>query len=139
MSAVAPVDTEEDFGLFGPMSVTWRVHLEPVLWVGGIRALYLQALHPWVIRGIAQNSALFDRDRAWRRFQRTAEFVGIRTFGTTEAVARAGQRVRRLHARLRGYGPTLGRSSALMIRSCCCGCTAARSIPMLTCRVARES
>ena len=46
ISAVAPVDTEEDLGLFGPTSATWRVHLEPVLWVGGIRALYLQALHP---------------------------------------------------------------------------------------------
>jgi uncharacterized protein (DUF2236 family) len=108
MSPVAPVDTEEDFGLFGPTSVTWRVHLEPVLWVGGIRALYLQALHPRVIRGTAQNSALFDRDRAWQRFQRTAEFVGIRTFGTTEEVARAGQRVRRLHTRLRGYDPDTG-------------------------------
>ena len=108
MSAVGPVDTEEDFGLFGPTSVTWRVHLEPVLWVGGIRALYLQALHPRVIRATAQNSALFDRNRAWRRFQRTAEFVGIRTFGTTEEVARAGQRVRRLHARLRGYDPDTG-------------------------------
>jgi uncharacterized protein (DUF2236 family) len=108
MSAVAPVDAEEDFGLFGPTSVTWRVHLEPVLWVGGIRALYLQALHPRVIRGTAQNSALFDHNRAWQRFQRTAEFVGIRTFGTTEEVARAGQRVRRLHARLRGYDPDTG-------------------------------
>ncbi|MDQ5855316.1 MAG: DUF2236 domain-containing protein [Actinomycetota bacterium] len=108
MTAVAPVDTEEDFGLFGPTSVTWRVHLEPVLWVGGIRALYLQALHPRVVRATSQNSALFDHDRAWQRFQRTAEFVGIRTFGTTEEVARAGQRVRRLHARLRGYDPDAG-------------------------------
>jgi uncharacterized protein (DUF2236 family) len=113
MSAVAPVGTEEDFGLFGPTSVTWRVHLEPVLWVGGIRALYLQALHPRVIRGTTQNSALFDRNRAWRRFQRTAEFVGIRTFGTTEEVARAGQRVRRLHARLRGYDPDTGQQFRL--------------------------
>ena len=113
MSAVEPVGTEEDFGLFGPTSVTWRVHLEPVLWVGGIRALYLQALHPRVIRGTTQNSALFDRNRAWRRFQRTAEFVGIRTFGTTEEVARAGQRVRRLHARLRGYDPDTGQQFRL--------------------------
>ncbi len=108
MSPVAPVDTEKDFGLFGPTSVTWRVHLEPVLWIGGFRALYLQALHPRVIQATAQNSALFDRDRAWQRFQRTAAFVGIRTFGTTEEVARMGQRVCRLHARLRGYDSDTG-------------------------------
>jgi uncharacterized protein (DUF2236 family) len=100
--------TREDFGLFGPTSVTWRVHLEPVLWVAGFRALYLQALHPQVIRATAQNSALFDRGQAWQRFQRTVDFVAIRTFGTTEEVARVGGRVRRMHARLRGYDPDTG-------------------------------
>lgn len=105
---IAPADAVEDFGLFGPRSVTWRVHLEPVLWVAGFRALYLQALHPRVMRGTAQNSALFDRDRAWQRFQRTADFVGIRTFGTSEEVAQVGRRVRRMHARLRGYDPDTG-------------------------------
>ena len=108
VSAVTTAGTGEDVGLFGPTSLTWRVHLEPVLWVAGVRALYLQALHPKVIRGTAQNSALFDRARAWQRFQRTAEFVAIRTIGSTEQVARIGQRVRRMHARLRGYDPDTG-------------------------------
>jgi uncharacterized protein (DUF2236 family) len=98
----------EDVGLFGPSSVTWRLHLEPVLWVGGFRALYLQALHPRVMRGTAQNSALFDPHRAWQRFKRTTEFVTTRTFGTSEEVARAGQRIRRMHARLRGHDPDTG-------------------------------
>lgn len=108
MTALAPADTGEDFGLFGPSSVTWRVHLEPVLWVAGFRALYLQALHPRVMRGTAQNSVLFDRERAWQRFQRTADFVAIRTFGTTEEVSRVGRRVRRIHAHLRGHDPDTG-------------------------------
>jgi uncharacterized protein (DUF2236 family) len=108
MTAIAAANTDEDFGLFGPTSVTWRVHLEPVLWVAGLRAMYLQALHPRVIRGTAQNSELFDRDRAWQRFQRTVDFVAIRTFGSTEEVARAGRRVRRMHARLRGHDPDTG-------------------------------
>jgi uncharacterized protein (DUF2236 family) len=108
MTTVAPADADEGFGLFGPGSVTWRVHLEPILWVAGLRAMYLQALHPRVIRGTAQNSALFDPDKAWHRFQRTAEFVAIRTFGSMEDVARAGRRIRRMHARLRGYDPDTG-------------------------------
>ncbi len=105
---VMPTDTDKDWGLFGPNSMTWRVHLEPVLWVAAIRAMYLQALHPQVIRGTAQNSALFDRARAWQRLQRTSNFVSIRTFGTTAEVIRAGQRVRRIHARLRGHDPDTG-------------------------------
>ena len=36
-----------DLGYFGPDSVTWRVHAEPVTMIGGgLRALLLQALHP---------------------------------------------------------------------------------------------
>ncbi|MQA13436.1 MAG: DUF2236 domain-containing protein [Pseudonocardiaceae bacterium] len=96
---------KRDHGLFGPESVTWRVHVEPILWVGGIRALLLQSLHPRVMRGTAQNSDLLDPARAWERFQRTAEFVGTRTFGTTAEVERAGRRIRRMHAPLRGHDP----------------------------------
>ncbi|MFC5948122.1 oxygenase MpaB family protein [Pseudonocardia lutea] len=98
-----------DHGLFGPRSVTWRVHLEPVLWVAGMRALLLQSLHPHVMRGTFQNSALFDPAKAWPRFQRTVEFVGTRTFGSLAEVEAAGARVRRLHHRLRGFDPETGR------------------------------
>src|SRR6185437_13470650 len=82
--------------------------LEPELWVGGFRALLLQSLHPRVMRGTYQNSALFDPAKAWSRFQRTVEFVGVRTFGSTAEVERAGARLRRLHAALRGYDPDTG-------------------------------
>jgi uncharacterized protein (DUF2236 family) len=108
MTTVAPI-TDTDTGLFGPHSVTWRVHMEPVLHVGGLRALILQALHPWVMLGTYQNSALFDPPKAWARFVRTAEFVGIRTYGTTAEVEAASQRVRGLHAKLRGHDPATGR------------------------------
>ncbi|MCD2189368.1 oxygenase MpaB family protein [Actinomycetospora soli] len=94
-----------DEGLFGPGSVTWRVHVEPVLWIAGMRALLLQSLHPRVMRGTYQNSALFDPKKAWPRFQRTVEFVGTRTFGSTAEVEAVAGRVRRLHTTLRGYDP----------------------------------
>ena len=45
----------EDEGLFGPGSVTWRVMSNRIMWVAVVRALYLQALHPRVIRGTLQN------------------------------------------------------------------------------------
>jgi uncharacterized protein (DUF2236 family) len=89
------------YGLFGPDSVTWRVG-EPVMWVAGIRALYLQALHPRVMRGTWQNTAFADPAQAWGRFARTSEFVHVRTYGSLAEVERAGRRVRRIHASLRG-------------------------------------
>jgi uncharacterized protein (DUF2236 family) len=91
-----------DHGLFGPASVTWRIMAEPVMWVAGARALYLQALHPQVMRGTWQNSAFARSGEAWGRFVRTIEFVETRTYGTRAEVERAGRRLRHLHASLTG-------------------------------------
>ncbi|GAA4556210.1 oxygenase MpaB family protein [Pseudonocardia xishanensis] len=109
MATSTPVRPAADHGLFGPDSVTWRVHLEPVTWVAGMRALLLQSLHPWVMRGTFQNSALFDPAKAWPRFERTVQFVGTRTFGSLAEVETAGARVRNLHRRLRAVDPDTGR------------------------------
>lgn len=98
-----------DDGLFGPGSVTWRLHVEPILWIGGVRALYLQALHPVVMRGTYQNSVLFDRKRAWKRFLRTVHFVAIRSYGTCAEVEAVAARVRAAHAALTGFDPDTGR------------------------------
>jgi uncharacterized protein (DUF2236 family) len=46
----------EDGGLFGPGSVTWRIMSSRIMWVAALRALYLRALHPRVIRGTLQNA-----------------------------------------------------------------------------------
>ncbi|GGP77346.1 oxygenase MpaB family protein [Streptosporangium pseudovulgare] len=97
-----------DHGLFGPGSVTWRVMGEPILLVGGFRALLMQGLHPRAMRGVAQNSALMDPAEAWSRFLRTSEFVRVRTYGTTAEVAAAGARVRKIHSRLRAFDPDTG-------------------------------
>ncbi|MER6328604.1 oxygenase MpaB family protein [Streptomyces sp. NPDC001034] len=90
-----------DPGLFTPRSVTWQLHGDPMMWVAGIRALYLQALLPRAVRGVLQNSDV--RRDAWGRLRRTADFVGTTTYGTTEAAERAGARVRGIH---RGLGAT---------------------------------
>ncbi|MFF8830997.1 oxygenase MpaB family protein [Streptomyces sp. NPDC015131] len=93
--APATGDTAADPGLFGPGSVTWHLHGDPMMWVAGVRALYLQALHPAAVRGVMINSSFLDD--AWGRLMRTAGFVGTRTYDTTEAAEAAGARVRRVH------------------------------------------
>jgi uncharacterized protein (DUF2236 family) len=89
-------------GLFGPGSVTWRISAEPIMWVGGLRAMYLQALHPRTMRATWQNTAFARPGEAWGRFGRTVEFVRIRTYGDLDEVERAGRRVRKVHASLTG-------------------------------------
>jgi uncharacterized protein (DUF2236 family) len=92
---------EEDLlGFFGPGSVTWRVHADPVFSVGGLRALLLQALHPVAMDGVATNSVF--RDDPWPRLVRTAAYVDTLTFGTRSEALRAVRRVRGIHRRLGG-------------------------------------
>ncbi|MFI9590818.1 oxygenase MpaB family protein [Nonomuraea sp. NPDC052265] len=99
---------DDDYGIFGPESVTWRVMGEPIQLVGGFRALLVQGLHPRAMRGVLQNSALLDPAEAWARFLRTSEFVRVRTYGTRAEVERAGRRVRRIHATLTARDPDTG-------------------------------
>ncbi|GAA1011930.1 hypothetical protein STXM2123_4195 [Streptomyces sp. F-3] len=86
--------------------MTWNMHGDPMMWIAGVRALYLQALHPRAVRGVMQNSD-FRRD-AWGRLLRTAGFVGTTTYGTTEDAEKAGARVRRIHGMLRATDPETG-------------------------------
>jgi len=92
-----------DLGLFGPTSVTWRVHAEPILWLAGYRALLLQTLHPRALAGVLQNSNF--REDPWGRLIRTARFYGEVVFGDTETAGKAGRRVRAIHARMGAIDP----------------------------------
>lgn len=96
-----------DFGLFGPDSVTWRIHSHPVIVVGGFRALMIQSLHPLAMAGIAQFSD-FKTDPL-KRFRRTAQYVHHVVFSDTQSANEAAARVRRIHDRVHGLDPVTGR------------------------------
>lgn len=97
---------EDAAGLFGPDSITWRLHADPLLIVGGIRALLLQALHPLALAGVVEHSGF--REDPWGRLRRTAEFVGTLTYGTRAEAVKAAARVRGAHRGLRGVEPESG-------------------------------
>jgi uncharacterized protein (DUF2236 family) len=95
-----------DTGLFGPESITWRIHADPVMGLGGLRALHLQALHPLAMAGVAQHSDF--RADPWGRLLRTVNYVTTVSFGTTAQVDRAAARVRGIHQPLHGVEPESG-------------------------------
>jgi uncharacterized protein (DUF2236 family) len=100
------VETTADPGLFGPDTMTWRVHADPILWVAGLRALLLQALHPAAMAGVLEHSDF--RADPWGRLLRTADYVGVVTFGSADEVDRLGARVRGLHRQVRGVDALTG-------------------------------
>lgn len=100
-----PGRVDPDPGLFGPESVSWQVHADPASAVGGIRALLLQALHPEAMAGVARWSDY--REDPWGRLTRTAEYIGVITFGSTTEATHASEQVRTVHARLGVDSPDL--------------------------------
>jgi uncharacterized protein (DUF2236 family) len=98
----------EDVGLFGPNSVAWRLHQDPCMLIGGIRALLIQALNPLAMAAVDQHSDF--REDPWGRLRRTSEYVTTTIFGDTASALAAGARVRAIHRRVRGVDPVTGRS-----------------------------
>mgnify|MGYP001188900289 CR=1 FL=1 len=99
---VRPPD-RTDPGLFGPDSVTWRVHADPAMFIAGLRALLFQTLHPLAMAGVADHSDY--RNDPLGRFQRTVQFVGVTTYGTTAEAEAAVEQIRRVHDRVTGVAP----------------------------------
>lgn len=92
-----------DSGLFGPESVTWRIHADSAMLIGGIRALLLQTIHPLAMAGVADHSAY--RTDPTGRLWRTASFVGTTTYGTTAEATKAVKIVKKVHERVVGEAP----------------------------------
>ena len=56
-----------------------QVHGDAAMFVGGLRALLLQSLHPLAMAGVAAHSGY--RGDPWGRLQRTSYFLAVTTFG----------------------------------------------------------
>lgn len=85
---------------FGPADPVWRVHADASMFVGGIRALLLQSLHPLAMAGVAGHSGY--KSDPWGRLQRTSAYLATTTFGTAQAAEETIAHVRSIHERVRG-------------------------------------
>jgi len=92
--------TAEEPGWFGPDSMTWRIHADRSMIIGGLRALLLQVMHPLAMAGVAQHSAY--REDPLGRLARTGHFIAATTYGTRAEAERAVAAVTAIHTRVRG-------------------------------------
>ncbi len=67
---------------FEPGSPITVVHGDASMFVGGIRAVLLQTLHPAAMRAVAEHSGY--RGDTWGRLARTSRFLAVTTFGHAE-------------------------------------------------------
>ena len=88
---------------FEPDSPIARVHADSSMFVGGMRALLLQTLHPAAMRAVSEHSGF--RGDMWGRLARTSRFLAVTTFGTAEDAQQAVDVVRRIHDGVTGTMP----------------------------------
>ena len=85
---------------FEPGSPITRVHADASMFVGGLRALLMQTLHPAAMKAVSEHSGF--RGDMWGRLHRTSTFLAVTTFGTAEDAQAAVDAVRRIHSRVVG-------------------------------------
>jgi uncharacterized protein (DUF2236 family) len=95
-----------DDGLFGPASVTWRLHMDLTMPLAGLRSLLLQSLHPLAMAGVDQHSDW--RSDPAARYASTAAYLVTITYGDTASARAAADRVNRIHDRVRGTDTVTG-------------------------------
>ncbi len=88
---------------FEPDSAIAQVHGDASMFIGGMRALLLQTLHPAAMRAVSEHSGF--RGDMWGRLARTSRFLATTTFGTAEDAEQAVAIVRSIHDRITGTMP----------------------------------
>lgn len=89
-----------DAGLFGPDSATWPIIGDAAAFIGGVRALVVQAAHPEVVAGVHDHSRY--REDPLGRLSRTSAYVTATAFGAMPEVEQAVATVRRRHKPVTG-------------------------------------
>jgi uncharacterized protein (DUF2236 family) len=108
-------------GLFGPQTVTWRLHADPLLGLAALRSLVMRCLHPAGVAGVLATSR--DGDEPWERLARTLRYVGVTTFGDTVEAFMAAARLRSVYAQVEGVadgGRFRGDDPEVLLWTHCC-------------------
>lgn len=99
----------EDFGIFGPDSITWKVYRYPTsMTVGFTRTALTEMFDPLVVASVAGTGSL--RQRADDRYDRTLEYAGALVFADSGTAVGAADTLMRIHSRIRGVDPVTGQT-----------------------------
>lgn len=77
------------------------IHSDASMFIGGMRAILFQSLHPLAMAGVAQHSDY--RNDPWGRLQRTADFLASTSFAPADVAQRAVDTVVAVHKRVSGF------------------------------------
>ena len=97
----------EDYGFFGPDSVTWKVWTYPTsVTIGFQRAVVVEELDPNLIAAVDATGDIFTRPRT--RYDRTLRYFAMISLGDTRSAMTASNMLVKVHAKAVGTDPLTG-------------------------------
>lgn len=97
----------EDYGFFGPGSVTWRVWSYPTsLSIGFQRAVVIEELDPALVASVDTTSQIYERPRT--RYDRTLRYFAMVAFGDARSTAEVADVLVKIHSKAIGTDPVTG-------------------------------
>jgi uncharacterized protein (DUF2236 family) len=101
------VQPHEDYGFFGPDSVTWKVWGYPTsLTVGFQRSVVVEELDPALVAAVDATQAIRYRPRT--RYDRTLRYFALVAFGDSRSTAQAADVLVKVHSKAIGIEPASG-------------------------------
>jgi uncharacterized protein (DUF2236 family) len=101
------VEPAEDYGFFGPESVTWKVWSYPTsLTVGFIRAVVVEELDPALVAAVDETHDIYKRPRT--RYDRTLRYFAMVAFGDSRSTSQAADVLVKVHSKAIGTDPYSG-------------------------------
>jgi uncharacterized protein (DUF2236 family) len=100
-------EPHQDYGFFGPDSVTWKVWTYPTsLTIGFQRAVVVEELDPALIAAVDKTGDVYSRPRT--RYDRTLRYFAMISLGASEPAIKASNVLVKVHAKGVGTEPLSG-------------------------------
>lgn len=97
----------EDYGIFGPDSVTWKVFRYPTsLSIGFQRTTATEMFEPFLLASVNDTGAVMTRPSL--RYDRTMQYVSTIAFGDSRSVVKASDILVKIHKHVVGTEPMSG-------------------------------
>lgn len=101
------IHPHQDYGLFGPDSVTWKVfRFAGSVTVGFQRTVVVEMFEPFLLASVDHTEAVMNRPAV--RYDRTLQYVSTIAFHDSESAVKSADTLMRIHSMIRGKEPLSG-------------------------------
>jgi uncharacterized protein (DUF2236 family) len=104
LSSIKP---NEDYGFFGPDSVTWKVFSYPTSFMVGFqRTVVTEMFEPYLLASVSDTQAVLNRPSV--RYDRTMHYVSTVAFADSQTIVKASNILFKIHSKIIGKEPLSG-------------------------------